>query len=59
MIKDKEYKAFEVVGAAEAFTARVAVNFPEGFAQTVARWYPDGLDEIIEALEEERRKAEC
>ena len=46
----KEYKAFEILGGAEHLAAKVAATFPEEFAETVARFNADKLDEIIEAL---------
>ena len=53
---DRDVSAYKILGHSLSFAAHVAAEFPEDFAETVARWEPDDLDAIIEALEEERRK---
>ena len=52
MSKDKDWKAYEVVGSAEYLAAKVAATFPEEFAETVARLFTPETDAIIEALQE-------
>ena len=55
-MNDRDVSAYKILGHSLSFAAHVAAEFPEDFAETVARWEPDDLDAIIEALEEERRK---
>ena len=54
---DRDVNAWHIVGNALTLAGNVASKFPEDFAEAVARWNPDKIAEIIEALEEERRKA--
>lgn len=56
MSKDKDWKAYEVVGSAECLAAKVAATFPKEFAEVVARWNPGDIDKIIDALEKGRDK---
>ena len=55
-MNDRDVSAYKILGHSLSFAAHVAAEFPDDFAETVARWEPDDLDAIIEALEEERRK---
>lgn len=55
-MNDRDVSAYKLLGHSLSFAAHVAAEFPDDFAETVARWEPDDLDAIIEALEEERRK---
>lgn len=50
MIKDKEFYVYKAFGGVMALAASVATDCPEEFAETVARFNADKLDEIIEAL---------
>lgn len=54
MSKDKDWKAYEVVGSAEYLAAKVAATFPKEFAEIVKRWYADEINAIIEALAEQK-----
>lgn len=54
MRKDKDWKAYEVVGNAECLAAKVAATFPKEFAEIVKRWYADEINAIIEALAEQK-----
>lgn len=49
-MNDKDVKAYKVLGHSLVFTAHVAAEFPDDFAETVARWQPDELQIIIDAL---------
>ena len=55
-MNDRDVSAYKILGHSLSFAAHVAAEFPDDFAETVARWEPNDLDAIIEALEEERRK---
>lgn len=55
-LRDKEYITYEALGHSFYHAAAIAVLFPEDFAETVARWNPEDLDKIIDALEKERRR---
>ncbi len=59
MNKDKEFYIYKAFGGLMALAASVAVDCPADFAATVATWNPSQIAALIDALEEERRKAEC
>ena len=52
-MNDRDVSASKILGHSLSFAAHVAAEFPEDFAETVARWEPDDLDAIIEALKKE------
>ena len=54
-MNDRDVSAYKLLGHSLSFAAHVAAEFPDDFAETVARWEPDDLDAIIEALEERRK----
>lgn len=54
MSKDKDWKAYEVVGSAECLAAKVAATFPKEFAEIVRKCFASELSEIIEALAEQK-----
>lgn len=56
MIKDKEFFVYKAFGGLMALAASVAADCPADFAECVKAWNPDKIADIIEALEEERRK---
>ena len=57
MIKDKEFFVYKAFGGLMALAASVAADCPADFAATVATWNREQITALIDALEEERRKA--
>lgn len=55
-LTDRDVNAYMILGNTFVLAGNVASKFPEDFAETVARWNPEDLDKIIDALEKERRK---
>lgn len=53
---DKEFFVYKAFGGLMALAASVAADCPADFAECVKAWNPDKIADIIEALEEERRK---
>lgn len=55
-MNDRDVSAYKILGHSLSFAAHVAAEFPEDFAETVAKWEPDSMDAIINALVEEDGK---
>lgn len=55
-MNDRDVSAYKILGHSLSFAAHVAAEFPEDFAETVARWEPDSMDEIIEALTNQKER---
>lgn len=55
-MNSRDVSAYKILGHSFNFAVHVAAEFPEDFAETVARWEPDSMDAIINALIEEDKK---
>ena len=52
---DRDVNAWFIVGNTLNLAGNVASKFPKDFAEVVAKWHPDKIGDIIEALEERRK----